>query len=124
MKDIPLEIRNGRSVVGDFEHDIYVSIGEVLDVFPENHLNKDVPTPGPCFDFRAKIPGKMSGGPIFGAEGAVVRGVVSSSYTGEKHAYGSMMGPVMHLPMMENVSLKSLMESGNEGIAEIHGVGL
>ena len=124
MNDIPIEIKNGKPVIEDFEHDLYVSIGEAMDVFPENHLRKDVPTPGPCFDFKAKVPGKMSGGPILGGDGAVVRGVVSRSFSGEKHAYGAMLGPAMHLPLMEGKTLKKMMESENEGIAKIRGVGL
>jgi len=101
-----------------------VSVGEVMSVFPENHLKRDVPTPGPCFDFDAKIPGKMSGGPIFGAQGAVVRGVVSRSFSGERHAFGAMLGPAMRLPLGENTTLKSLMESGSEGIAQVQSQGL
>ena len=124
MKDIPINIEDGRLSLDAFEDEIFLSFGEVLDTFPENHTKKEVPTPGPCFDFNARIPGKMSGGPIFGAEGAVVRGVVSRSFSGEKHAYGSMLGPVMQLPLRGAETLKSMMESGNEGIAKVQGAGL
>jgi len=124
MEDIPLELRNGQVIVPDFKQDLYVSVGEAMDVFADNLQRKEVPTPGPCFDFRAKIPGKMSGGPIFGGDGSVVRGVISRSFSGEKHAYGAMLGPVMHLPLIEGMSLKNLMDSGNEGIANIQGAGL
>ena len=124
MEDIPVEIKNGQISIKEFEHDLYISVGEVLNIFPENHLRKEVPTPGPCFGFRAKIPGKMSGGPIFGAKGAVIRGVVSRSFSGERHSYGSMLGPVFHLPLMQDATLKSLMESGGEGIGKIQGQGL
>jgi hypothetical protein len=110
--------------VPDFEQDLYVPVGEVMDLFPDNHQRKDVPTPGPCFDFRAKVPGKMSGGPILGGDGAVVRGVVSRSFSGEKHAYGAMLGPVMRLPLAEDMTLRQMMNSGNEGIAKIQGAGL
>jgi len=95
-----------------------------MNVFPENHLNKDVPTPGPCFDFSARIPGKMSGGPVFGAEGAVVRGVISRSFSGETHAYGAMLGPVMQLPLSDNTSLRTLMNAGKDGIPQVQGPGL
>lgn len=124
MEDIPLEIRNGQVLIREFKHDLYISVGEVINVFPENHLRKEVPTPGPCFDFKAIIPGKMSGGPILGAKGAVIRGVVSRSFSGERHSYGSMLGPVFHLPLMQGATLKSLMESGGEGIGKIQGQGL
>jgi hypothetical protein len=123
MDDIPVEIKDGRPVF-DFECDISASISDVVAVFPENHLKKDVPPRGPCFDFRAKIPGKMSGGPILGDHGSVVRGVVSRSFSKEKHAYGAMPGPAMRLPLIEGETLKDMMESGNEGIAQVHGQGL
>jgi len=103
---------------------LYVSVGEVMDVFPDNHQRKHVPTPGPCFDFRARVPGKMSGGPILGGDGAVVRGVISRSFSGERHAYGAMLGPIMRLPLSGDMTLKQMMNSGNEGIAQIQGQGL
>jgi hypothetical protein len=119
MDDIPI----GR-VNREPKLELYVSTGEVIEVFPQNHLNKEVPTPGPCFDFRARIPAKMSGAPIFGAGGSVVRGVVSRSFSGEKHAYGCMIGPVMTLPFTDGRSLKALIETGNEGIPVVRGHGL
>jgi len=128
MKNIPLEHGDGPASFKDFPMDLYVSIGEAMQIFPQNHLRKDVSTPGPCFDFKAKIPGKMSGAPIFGANGAVIRGVVSGSFSGESHAFGAMLGPAMDLPLFEppnnHRTLRALMESGNEGIARIHGMGL
>ncbi len=124
MDDIPVRIESGRVLVPAFEQDLYVSVGEVMDVFPDNHQRRDVPTPGPCFDFRARVPGKMSGGPILGAEGAVVRGVVSRSFSGERHAYGAMLGPIMRLPLGDDMTLREMMNSGHEGIAKIQGAGL
>lgn len=87
MEDIPIQYVNGQPRIDKFPWELYVSTGEVSEVFPLNHLEPAVPTHGPCFEFRARIPGKMSGSPIFGARGAVIRGVVSRSYSGEKHAY-------------------------------------
>src|SRR5579871_1451606 len=129
MNDIPLGKRDDGSIkFGDFAMDIYVSIGEAMQVFPQNHLERNIPTPGPCFDFKAKIPGKMSGAPIFGAKGAVIRGVVSRSFSGERHAFGAMLGPAMHLSLQESQgddkTLRTLMESGSEGIAQVRGSGL
>ena len=124
MNDICIASEAGRLTAPDFEQNLYVSVGEVMDVFPNNHHQKDVPTPGPCFDFRAKVPGKMSGGPILGGDGAVVRGVISRSFSGEKHAYGAMLGSVMQLPLAEDKTLRRMMESGNEGITKIQGAGL
>jgi hypothetical protein len=124
MKDIPIQYDEGRPVISKFDWELYVSTGQVTEVFPMNHIEKQVPTPGPCFGFDARIPGKMSGAPIFGAEGAVVRGVVSRSFSGEKHAYGCMIGPVMSLPFPDGLSLEILMREGKDGMAVIKGRGL
>ena len=122
MNDVLIEDRDGKPVVPEFEHDLYVSVGPVQDLFPDNHQRKEVRTPGPCFEFLAKIPGKMSGGPILGADGGVVRGVISASWSGSKHAYGAMLGPAMHLPLADGITLRTMMDSGNEGIAKAVGI--
>jgi len=124
MDDIPFLVRDGRVMLQPFTHDLYVSVGSVMTLFPQNHVEPVVPTPGPCFDFEARIPGKMSGGPIFGADGAVVRGLVSRSFSGESHAYGAMLTPIMNLALGERGTLKHLMDSGSEGMARIQGPGL
>lgn len=124
MDDIPIRMESGKALVPAFDQELFVSVGEVIDLFPLNHQRKDVPTPGPSFDFLAKVPGKMSGGPILGGDGAVVRGVISRSFSGERHAYGAMLGPATTLPLAEGTTLKEMMNSGNEGIAKIQGDGL
>jgi hypothetical protein len=128
MPDIPLHYSHDGWGLGDFELSLWVSIGKVMSVFPQNHVQKQVPTPGPCFDFEARIPGKMSGAPVFGAGGIVIRGVVSRSFSGERHAYGSMLGPVMDLHLTGLAepanTLRQLMDRGNEGMAITHGAGL
>lgn len=121
MQDIPFDEREGRMVIPPSAHELYVSVGEVIENFPENHLSRDVPTPGPCFHLRATIPGGMSGSPIFGAGGEVVRGVISRSISGEEHAYGAMLGPAMHLTLGNDLTLKKIMEMGNEGIPMLQG---
>jgi hypothetical protein len=124
MSDIPVVNCDGNLTVPEFTQDLCVTVGQVKDLFPDNHQRKEVPTPGPCFDFLAKVPGKMSGGPIFGADGVVVRGVVSRSFSSVKHAYGAMIGPAINLPLTENTTFRTLMVSGNEGIAKVIGRGL
>jgi hypothetical protein len=128
MADIPLRPREGQQGPPEPPMDIYVSVGEVKQLFPENHRLREVPTPGPCFDFMAKIPGKMSGAPIFGGDGAVIRGVVSRSFYNERHAFGAMLGPAMHLPLAgpwdEGRTLRTVMETGSEGMAIVRGMGL
>lgn len=124
MDDIPIADRSGALATSEFAHDIWVSVGEIVNVYPENLLKREVPAPGPCFDFRAQIPGKMSGGPILGGDGAVVRGVVSRSFSGENYAFGAMLAPAIHLPLANAQTLKALMDAGTEGIAKLQGSGL
>ncbi len=128
MDDIPIKFDAGQLSVSRFEWNLYVSIGSIMTVFHNNHVEKAVPTPGPCFDFNARIPGKMSGAPVFGAQGAIVRGVVSRSFSGEEHAYGAILGPAMDLPLDEpsarGRTLRCLIGSGREGFAQVFGAGL
>tara|TARA_R100000365_G_C2748234_1_gene79278 strand:- start:3890 stop:4954 length:1065 start_codon:yes stop_codon:yes gene_type:complete len=128
MPDIQINPETGRIADGDFRLETYVTAGNILQTFPQNHVAKEVSTPGPCFDFNARVPGKMSGAPVFGGQGAVIRGVVSRSFSGEEHAYGAMLGPAMDLPMDEpdasGRSLRTLLENGNEGMTLARGVGL
>jgi len=122
MPDIPFRVgADGRIALEPFKQDLYVSMGPVDQVFPHNHVAREVPTPGPCFDFGARIPGRMSGGPIFDQEGAVVRGLVSRSFSGDRLAYGAMLGPVMDLEVTDKSTLRALMESGIEGMPRIVG---
>ena len=127
MDDV--EIIYGEKGIGfkKFTSELIVSIGEVMNVYPENGANKELRTPGPCFDFNAKIPGKMSGSPIFGAKGAIIRGVVSGSWSGEHHAYGAMLGPIMNNALVGHekpTSILTMMQEGIEGIPQLHGAGL
>lgn len=127
MADIPLINAGGKIELEKSAKELYVSIGEVMEIFPFNNFEKNTMTPGPCFDFRAKIPGKMSGAPIFGAKGAIVRGVVSRSFSNDHHASGAMLGPAMELPLSgpyASKTLRRIMEEGRDGIALVHGSGL
>jgi hypothetical protein len=129
MAPIPIEYKNGAMSIRKFPAELYVSIGKVREVFPMNHKERNRPlTPGPCFEFDAKIPGKMSGAPVFGGGGAVIRGVVSTSLGDQRSARGSMLGPAMDLPLDEpqtsGRTLRSLMQGENEGIAQVYGSGL
>ncbi len=81
MPDVPIEYVDGKLGFPHFGQQLFVSFGVVTAVYPANYITKEVPTPGPSFDFEARIPGKMSGAPIFGGQGAVVRGVVSSQFS-------------------------------------------
>jgi Trypsin-like peptidase domain len=128
MPDIQLDPQRRGILDSKFRLNLHVSVGNIITTFPQNHIKREVPTPGPCFDFDARIPGRMSGAPIFGAKGAVVRGIVSRSFSGENHAYGSMLGPAMDLgldePPITGPSLRNLLEGGNEGMTKAMGNGL
>ena len=52
------------------------------------------------------------------------KGNCSRSYSGELHAYGAMLGPTMRVPLIDGKTLKEMMKSGNEGMANVQGVGL
>ncbi len=128
MDDIPLTYIDGKLRIAKHRADLFVSIGQVTDIFPLNHVEKAVSAPGPSFTFKAKIPGRMSGAPIFGAAGAIIRGVVSKSWSGERDATGAMLGPAMHLPLDEpgvgGRTLLTLMKDKAEGIGQVFGAGL
>lgn len=124
MDDIPVRYVDGAVVLGQFNQDLYVSVGSTTAVHLDNTQTRSVSTPGPCFEFDARIPGKMSGSPILGGDGAVIRGVVSKSLSGERHAFGALLGPATHLSLFDQESLKDLMVKGSEGIPRIQGPGL
>ncbi|MEQ7532131.1 serine protease [Xanthomonas campestris] len=124
MDDIPVRYVDGAVVLGQFNQDLYVSVGSTTAVHLDNTQTRSVSTPGPCFEFDARIPGKMSGSPILGGDGAVIRGVVSKSLSGERHAFGALFGPATHLPLFDQESLEDLMVKGSEGIPRIQGPGL
>lgn len=123
MKDVPISYVDGKPQINEFNWELYVSRGNVTALYPDNHRRKEVPTPGPAFDFAARIPGRMSGAPIFGADGAVIRGVVSRSFQDVKHATGCMIGPVMTLEFA-GLSLEQRRQSQNEGMSIMKGMGL
>jgi hypothetical protein len=128
MEDIPLSYEGGQMRIAKHSAELFASIGEVTELFPQNHVDKAVSAPGPCFTFKAKIPGKMSGAPVFGGEGAIIRGVVSKSWSGDRDATGAMLSPAMRLPLNEpgvvDRSLRSLMRDKAEGIGQVLGLGM
>lgn len=113
-----------RGVENDQEPELTVSVGSVTAIHPDNITEKSNPTPGPNFEFDAKIPGKMSGSPILVGEGVLAKGVVSRSWQNEKHASGCLVASAMGLPVMNGKSVLDMMKSGEEGIVQVNGVGL
>ena len=118
MKNIRLKEAN------DYEPELTVSVGRVTAVYPDNLTDRQNSTPGPNFEFDAKIPGKMSGSPILVGGGILTKGVVSRSWQNENHASGCLIAPIMRLPLINQESLLDLMRSGKEGIAQVQGSGL
>lgn len=107
--------------IEDFQHDLFVSVGSVQNIYLNNGEEKQTTASGPCFDFDAKIPGKMSGSPILVGSGIITKGVVSRSWQNEKHASGCLIAPVLGLKLQDNKSLLDLMKEGKEGIAQVQG---
>ena len=115
------EMRNFRLKGDDYEPELVVSVGSVTEIYRDNLTSKQNSTPGPNFEFDAKIPGKMSGSPILVGEGFIVKGVVSRSWQTENHASGCLVAPILDLPVSGANSLAAIMRTGNEGIPEIFG---
>ncbi|MCA1474248.1 serine protease [Bradyrhizobium sp. NBAIM08] len=107
-----------------YQPSLVVSVGSVTNIYPDNVTKKEATTPGPCFEFDAKIPGKMSGAPILVGSGIVTKGVVSRSWQDEKRASGGLIAPMMELELATGKSLLQLIKDGSEGMAQIIGRGL
>ena len=118
MKNIPLDGKQ------EYEPELVVSVGSVTQIYPDNITKKQSTTPGPCFEFNAKIPGKMSGSPIIVGSGVLTKGVVSRSWQGENIASGGLIAPILGLPLVTGKTLLELIGSGTEGIAKFVGAGL
>jgi hypothetical protein len=110
--------------VEDYEPSLVVSVGTVTNIYPDNITRKEATTPGPCFEFDAKIPGKMSGAPILVGSGILTKSVVSRSWQDEKRASGGLIAPMMGLDLVNKKSLLQIMHDGSDGMAQIVGAGL
>ncbi len=109
----------------DYQPELVVSSGSVTEVLSDNITVRRAFTPGPHFQFDARIPGRMSGGPILVGGGILTKGVISSSLGAhENHASGCMIAPVMSLPLLDGKSLYDLQTNGNDGIVQVRGEGL
>ena len=119
------EMRNIRLGGDDYQPELVVSVGEVTNIHLDNVTDRQNSTPGPNFEFNAKIPGKMSGSPILVGGGVITKGVVSRSLGVDgNHASGCLIASMMGLAIDEENSLLNLMRLGNDGIPEIVGTGL
>jgi hypothetical protein len=107
-----------------YEPSLVVSVGSVTNIYPDNITKKETTTPGPCFEFDAKIPGKMSGAPILVGSGILAKGVVSRSWQDERRASGGLIAPMMDLGLANGKSLIQIIRDGSEGMAQVMGRGL
>ncbi|BAT61087.1 hypothetical protein GJW-30_1_03638 [Variibacter gotjawalensis] len=90
------EMRNIRLDGDDYQPELVVSVGSVTAIYPDNITNKQNATPGPNFEFDAKIPGKMSGSPVLVGGGIITKGIVSRSLgSADNHASGCLIGSIM-----------------------------
>lgn len=107
----------------------HCSTGEVLERFPDNGVSRTVSAPGPCFSASLKLPGGMSGSPIFDDEGVYAYGVVSkglqSEHGLEAFGYGSLIEPSLHIPIkpLGGASVYELMDEGKHGIPNLRMAG-
>lgn len=126
MQDTDLEQHRPGVVSGTFGFDLYVSTGAILEHLPDNAVSRQAFTPGPCFRASLKLPGGMSGSPIFDDEGIYVHGVASSGMEEAEglasHGYGSMLAASMQIPIsrLEGQSLLDLLRSGNHGMTRLN----
>ncbi|MCA9469553.1 MAG: trypsin-like peptidase domain-containing protein [Nitrospira sp.] len=119
------EMRNIQLGGDDYQPELVVSVGSVTFIHLDNMTEKQSSTPGPNFEFNARIPGKMSGSPILVGGGIITKGVVSRSLgSNDNHASGCLVAPMMNLPLIDEKSLLDLMRDGKDGIAQFIGTGL
>jgi hypothetical protein len=125
MQNVELLPEENRIRPGDFHFTLHVSRGRVLERFPDNAVDRQASTPGACFSASLKLPGGMSGSPIFDDERIYVHGVVSKGLedaTGPSDfGYGSMLASSLTLPIrpLAGRSLLDLMRSTDEGIPQL-----
>lgn len=104
-----------------YEPSLVVSVGSITTIYPDNITKKEATTPGPCFEFDAKIPGKMSGAPVLVGSGLMTKGVVSRSWQDERRASGGLIAPMMGLRLTNGKSLLQIVQDGSEGMAQVMG---
>jgi len=125
MADIPLEEQPDGSRRGAIQFDLHVAQGQILERFPENDVDAQVRTPGPCFSASLTLPPGMSGSPIFDDERIYVHGVVSSGLQDEHGptdlGYGSMLTPSLGIPLkfMQDKTLVDLLREGGQGMPRL-----
>lgn len=129
LADIDLQRAGPNAVSGDFPFRLHVSQGQILERFPDNSAKREVKTPGACFSASLRLPGGMSGSPIFDDEGIYVHGVVSSGLVDENGVtdlgFGSMLAHSMHIPLrtLGDKTLSELLAGKEHGFPKFQGPG-
>ncbi|HZM28239.1 MAG TPA: trypsin-like peptidase domain-containing protein [Gemmatimonadales bacterium] len=127
MRDVELSQESADVVSGEFAFDLHVSTGTILERFPDNMTTRAVPTPGACFAASLKLPGGMSGSPIFDDEMIYVHGVVSKGWVDADglapFGYGCMLSHSLGLPIrpLGDKTLLDLHESHDHGMPRLSG---
>ncbi len=130
MRHVELARESGHIMSGNFSFDLHASSGVILERFPDNVTERQVPTPGACFSAALQLPAGMSGSPIFDDEGIYVHGVVSKGWLDEsglaRFGYGSMLAQSLGLPIksLGNKSLLELQNSLDHGFPKLRGPGI
>ena len=125
MHDVELEKIQDGVLSGDFKFNLHVSTGKIIERFTDNFETKSVPTPGACFSASLKLPGGMSGSPIFDDERIYVHGVVSKGWEDENgptdFGFGSMLASSLNIPikLMAGKTLIDLMKTDEHGISKL-----
>jgi len=125
MHDVELTQVQDGVLSGDFKFNLHVSTGKIIERFTDNFETKSVPAPGACFSASLKLPGGMSGSPIFDDERIYVHGVVSKGWEDENgptdFGFGSMLAYSLNLPikLMEDKTLIDLMKNNEHGISKL-----
>jgi Trypsin-like peptidase domain len=130
MRDVIIQAAAENILEGDFPFEMHASTGEILERFPNNLTTREVPTPGACFSASLRLPGGMSGSPIFDHEGVYVHGVVSRGWMDEAGVsplgFGSMLAQSMHIPIrpLANKTLLQLHGEDEHGFTKLRGPGM
>jgi hypothetical protein len=130
MRDVELSQTPDNTFAGDFFFDLHASRGAILEHFPDNLTQRQVPTPGACFSAALQLPAGMSGSPIFDHEGVYVHGVVSGGWVDEQgvatFGYGSMLAHSLRVPIrpLDGKSLLELHAQDEHGFPKLSGPGM
>jgi hypothetical protein len=130
MQDVELARESNRVISGKFFFGLHASTGVILERFPDNLTERQVPTPGACFSASLQLSPGMSGSPIFDNEGIYVHGVVSKGWVDEggpiRFGFGSMLAHSLRLPikLLGNKSLLELHKVDEHGFPKLSGPGL